>query len=325
MNPAENPTLPKADIAQAAAAAWLERRERGSWTSADQADFDTWLAQSPAHVVAYLRLEDVWARANRLKSLDRPKMQRFLSATRWSRVTRMAAVLVLAVGAGWWAIHTYPSAPQDAVYATDVGQRESLQLADGSQIELNTDTVLRVSRGEGAKTVTLVKGEAYFDIKHNAQRLFIVKSGDDRVVDLGTKFLVRRNTDHLKVAVFEGSARLDAKGPGAAMQSAVLMPDDVAVASGGTLSVTRKPSQTARDDMAWRRGELVFRYTTLADAAAEFNRYNQKKIVVRDAQIAQLEIGGTFGMHDVAQFSRLAHHLLGVQVTDTGTDIILSR
>jgi transmembrane sensor len=215
--------------------------------------------------------------------------------------------------------------PQERTYATDIGQRENLLLADGSQIELNTDTVLRVSRGDGPKTVTLEKGEAFFNIKHNASRTFIVKAGGSRVIDLGTKFLVRQDVDHLRVTLFEGSAKLETAVAGAPARSAVLLPGNVAVASGGAMSITKQPSDILKDNLAWQRGEVTFHFTSLAEAAAEFNRYNQKKIIVRGSEIAGLEIGGTFGMHDVTQFGRLAHHLLGVQVEDRGDEIVLTR
>jgi transmembrane sensor len=316
--------LPKAEAVQIAASEWLERRERGDWSDAVQAEFDVWLAVSPAHTIAYLRLEDVWNRAGRLKALSRPQRASFAFIGRWVSSAKIAAVLAIAALAGF-AVYTSQRQPQERVYATDIGQRENLLLADGSQIELNTDTVLRISRGAGPKTVTLEKGEAFFNIKHDANRVFIVKAGDSRVIDLGTKFLVRQNADHVRVALFEGSAKLETAVAGAVARSAVLKPGDVAVASGGAMSVTKKPSDILKDDLAWQHGEVTFHFTSLAEAAAEFNRYNQKKIVVRDAEIARLEIGGTFGMHDVTQFGRLAHHLLGVQVEDKGDRIVLTR
>ncbi len=323
-SPKQARALPKAELAQIAASEWLEQRERGEWNDGVQVQFDAWLAASPAHAVAYLRLEDVWSRAERLKALTRSERRPMAFLGRWVSSTKIAAALALVglVGAGGYlSMHQ----PKERIYTTDVGQRENLLLADGSQIELNTDTVLRISRGAGPKTVTLEKGEAYFNIRHDASRLFIVKVGDSRVIDLGTKFLVRRNPDHVRVALFEGSAKLETSDAGAPARSAVLMPGDVAVTSDGAMSVTKKPADILKDDLAWQHGEVTFHFTSLAEAAAEFNRYNQKKIIVRDAAIAKLEIGGSFGMHDVTQFGRLAHHLLGVQVDDKGDQIVLTR
>jgi len=324
MSESQPRVLPKAEQVQIAASEWLERLERGDWNDAVQAEFDAWLAASPANTIAYLRLEDVWNRAGRLKALGRPQRKSFAFIGRWASSAKIAAVITVAALGGFIA-YTSLHEPQERTYTTDIGQRENLLLADGSQIELNTDTVLRISRGNGPKTVTLEKGEAFFNIKHDRSRTFIVKAGDSRVIDLGTKFLVRQNADHVRVALFEGSAKLETAVAGAPARSTVLMPGDVAVASGNAMSVTKKPSDILKDDLAWQHGEVTFHFTSLAEAAAEFNRYNQKKIVVRGADIASLEIGGTFGMHDVTQFGRLAHHLLGVRVEDKGDEIVLTR
>lgn len=212
-SPKQPRVLPKAEEVQIAASDWLERRERGDWNDAVQAEFDAWLAASPAHTIAYLRLEDVWNRAGRLKALGRPQRTPFAFIGRWASSVKIAAAVTVAALAGFAAYNSLQE-PKERVYATDVGQRESLLLADGSQIELNTDTVLRISRGAGPRTVTLEKGEAFFNIKHDATRVFIVKAGDSRVIDLGTKFLVRQNPDHVRVALFEGSAKLETEVAG---------------------------------------------------------------------------------------------------------------
>jgi len=315
---------PKAEIVQSSASEWLERRERDGWSERDQQEFDSWLVASPAHVIAYMRVEDVWNRANRLRALNHPEHDRAAAFDRWPLLARIAAVFAVVVLAGIGGA-MYAFAPRDAIYTTEVGQRENLQLADGSQIELNTDTTLRIGTVGDNKTVTLEKGEAYFDIKHDAKRLFVVRAGNNRVVDLGTKFLVHQNSDRVRVAVFEGRARFDLTASGVPAQWAVLVPGDVAVAAAGKMSVTKISPQVLVDDLSWRRGELIFHFTSLADAAAEFNRYNQKKLIVQGSEVSRLEIGGTFGMHDVAGFGRQVRQLLSVRAEDRGAEIVLSR
>ena len=152
-----------AEAVQAAASDWLERHERGDWSAADQKEFDAWLAVSPAHVIAYMRVEDVWNRANRLRALNHPARNTFAFIGRWASLAKIAAVLTVTALAGAGG-SVYVFAPHQTIYSTEVGQRENLLLADGSQIELNTDTTLRISKGDGAKTVMLEKGEAFFNI-----------------------------------------------------------------------------------------------------------------------------------------------------------------
>ena len=99
------------------------------------------------------------------------------------------------------------------IYATDIGGRKILSLSDGSKIELNTDTSLRIAKGSGGRRVWLDKGEAYFEINHNAAWPFIVTAGTHRVTDLGTKFTMHETGNWLEVALLEGSARLQSIDP----------------------------------------------------------------------------------------------------------------
>jgi transmembrane sensor len=315
---------PKAEIVQFSASEWLERRERGDWNNRDQEEFDTWLAASPAHLIAYIRVEDIWNRANRLSALNRPERKNGEILKRWVSVERVAAIFAVVILSGI-GVNAYLFAPSKAVYATGIGQQRVLSLADGSKIELNTNTMMRIAVSDLGKTVTLEHGEAYFDIKHDTNRVFAVQVGTSRVVDLGTKFLISRNSDQTRVSVFEGRAQFQLTAAGTSKRSVVLVPGDVVTTVAGKVVLEKVSSVVLTDDLAWRRGELAFHFTTLAAAVTEFNRYNQKKLVIESPEVARMEIGGTFGLHDVAGFSRQVRQLLGVRVDDRGDDIVLSR
>jgi transmembrane sensor len=233
-----------------------------------------------------------------------------------------AAVVVTAavsVGGSLLALHQ-----ENQTFATTIGGREALSLVDGSKIELNTDTVLRMAEGSSQRKVWLDKGEAYFDIKHDAAHPFVVMVGSHRITDLGTKFIVRQDGDRVEVKLLEGSARLDAND-GARSQTAVLKPGDVAIATADAMSVTKKPLKELANELGWRRGVLMFDHTTLAEAVVEFNRYNRQKIVIADPQIARLEIGGTFPSDDVKLFGRAAHIALGLHVEERNNTVIISQ
>lgn len=311
--------LPDASNVEQRAAEWLEQRGE-DWSEAQAADLEAWLAASPAHAVAYLRLEAAWNRTTRLSALQQP-MRRPVAAPapRHSGLKIAAAVLVtaaLSIGGSLLAAHQ-----ESQTFATTIGGREKLALNDGSKIELNTDTVLRIARGSEQRKVWLDKGEAYFDIKHDATRPFIVMVGKHRVTDLGTKFVVRQEGARLEVKLIEGSARVDTQDG----KRAVLKPGDVAVATATGMTLLKKPVAEMASELGWRRGVLTFNHTTLADAVAQFNRYNRQKLVIADNAIAKLEIGGTFPADDVALFGRAAHTALGLKVEKRGDDIHLSQ
>ncbi len=310
-------TLPDARETDAAAAQWLQRRHFWDWTEKDQADLDTWLDQSFAHRAAYLRLSDVWLRTGRLVALRPPfPPQHRRIAPLFQAVAGLAAIAVVS----FFAFRT-PGAPPDQRYMTSIGGRESILLADGTKIELNTDTVLRVSGRAGERLVWLDKGEAFFQVRHDANHPFVVHSADHQITDLGTKFLVRGEAGILKVSLVEGRARVD--GPG--NKYAILVPGDVAIATESKLAVTQKPETALDRSSSWRRGVLVFDNTSLSEAVAEFNRYNRTKLIISDAETGSRKIYGTFPTTDVDAFSRLARAVFGLKVERRGDQTVISR
>ena len=126
--------------------------------------------------------------------------------SRW-RPAAMAAGLALAVGLG--SLVATQQLGGRRVYATELGGHATVPLADGSKIELNTDTKLRAALAEEQRTVWLDRGEAYFEVSKDPNRPFVVMAGDRKVTVLGTKFSVRRDGDRVSVAVAEGKVRVD--------------------------------------------------------------------------------------------------------------------
>lgn len=313
----------KADELDTIAAQWIVCRENGRWTASDQAQFEAWLAQ-PSHRIAYLRLSDVWSRAGRLKALAPQRRHRFFSFRAGAAAAKVAALFALAVclGAGGYA---WFSRSNDVRYATGLGEREIITLADGSRIELNTQTVLRLSSEGTKRIVKLDSGQAYFDIRHNALRPFIVLTGGHRIVDIGTKFEVRSDVNKVQVTLLEGSAQFEAVGTQVTRQNAILLPGDVAVATEKSMRIVRKPKEKLLAELGWRHGVIVFDHTRLADAAAEFNRYNRKKLVIADPKVAGLTIGGTFQTTNIHQLTQLARDIFGLTVEDRGQEIIISH
>ncbi len=310
-----------ADIDEAAAD-WLQRRQFWNWNEDDQAALDAWLAQSDRNRVAYLRQNAVWESAGRLVVL-KPEFEVPARSRVFPLVMRIAAVvLVAALGAGGLAYYMHPRA---AVYATPVGGRKTLQLADGSRIELNTDTVVSLSRQGATRKVTLVKGEAYFHIRHDAAHPFVVSAGAYRVTDLGTEFVVRRAPERVEVGLIKGGVRFDATSVEGTPQSALLTPGDVVVADANSMKMSKRPLRQLMTELSWRSGMLVFKDAMLQDAVAEFNRYNREKIVLAGADVARLKINGTFKASSVELFARSVQDLFGLTVTHTNDELVISQ
>jgi transmembrane sensor len=312
------------------AARWLLRREEPEWSDADAAGLEAWLEESFAHKAAFWRLEDGWSRAGRMAALRSPEpaapaarrarrpAQPRKSFRSW-RPAAIAASLVVAIAAGMWATSgSFGVAPK--TYATEIGGRASVPLEDGSRVELNTATTLRTKVTGGRRQVWLDRGEAYFDVARDEARAFTVDAGQRRVVVLGTRFSVRRDGDRLTVAVVEGRVRVEPASAEAGTAARVLTRGDMVLADGASLVVTHKPVDAVVERLSWREGMLTFDQSTLGEAAAEFNRYNRKQVVVRGAA-ANVRIGGAFEAGNVDAFARLLRQAYGLQVTDDGSQV----
>jgi transmembrane sensor len=298
------------------------------WTSKDQDEFDAWLAHSLAHRAAYWRLKSVWERADRLTAL-RPHTPRGDPAsstlTRGVTFLRIAAALVLIAVIGTVTKY-WPSDSRTESYATAVGGHKNIELADGSKIELNTDTVLNTNVNAHHRSVELVRGEALFRVKHDSAHPFVVIVAKHRVVDLGTSFLIRKKSDRLEVALLEGRARLESDDAQDQINRvAILVPGDEAVVTSKMVSVVRKSPLALQSELGWRRGVLVFHRATLTDVADEYNRYNSQKIVIADASAGARVISATLPVHDVAAFARIARNFLGLHVDENSDEVVISR
>lgn len=308
------------------AAGWvIEQRTGEAWSSEEQTALDGWLSQSLAHRVAYVRFSDAWNRSEKIAALQRQpsRAQALLDTARRLRppMLRVAAALayVAVLGAGA-ALFLRPTSNAQT-FSTPVGGHETVILEDGTRIELNTDTTVRVSETQGRREVQLDKGEAFFQVKHDPARLFVVTAGTRRITDIGTKFLVRRDADRFEVALLEGRAAFDNDEK----QKAVLSPGDVLVASADTVSLARKSEKQLDTALAWRQGVLVFNRTTLADAAAEYNRYNRQKILIGNPSVGQLTINGTLPVNNPEEFARVAQTFFRLRIERQAGAIVLSR
>lgn len=300
------------------AAQWLMRRDEPDWSAADQAALDGWLDESMAHKAAYWRLEHGWREADRIAALGElaprsPPVWRLWSTSTW-RPTAIAASILVAVAVG--TIYSASLAPVKVAqvsFDTPIGGHEIVPLADGSRIELNTQTVVRAAVSDQRREVWLDRGEAYFEVARSDSQPFVVYAGPRIITVLGTKFSVRRDGDKVTVAVVEGRVRVDDANATRATRSATIAGGDVAIARGPSTLITANSTERVEAGLSWRDGMLTFDQSTLVAAAAEFNRYNQRKVIVTDPKAAKIRIGGTFQASNVEAFVRLMRDAYGLR------------
>jgi transmembrane sensor len=246
----------------------------------------------------------------------------------WFRVTRrntflavaVCAVLVLMMGVGrrlWW---------QNDSYRTDIGGLAVVTMKDGSQVTLNTNSAIHVTVTPTGRRVDLLQGEALFDVAKESTRRFVVVTGDDRVVAVGTRFSVRRDTDHVLVMVAQGRVRVGpAELAGQERSTPVSAGDTARLADDGSILVeTRSPADVEKL-LSWRFGFVMFHETALGDVVAELNRYNRQQIVIDDPTVNSIRIGGTFRWNNMDGFVRLLQEGFPIRVERRGEEILLKR
>lgn len=310
-----------ADEIEQQAAIWLAREDRGL-TSEEKPQRDAWLGESSLHQVSYLRLKASWKRADRLAALGTGTMRP--TERRVSRSIALAAIAAAVTMLFWSTAYLAHRLDNGKAYATGVGGRQVVRLADGTRMELNTNTRVRAQVTDRLRRVTLDAGEAYFEVVHDARRPFVVYAGNRRITDLGTKFSVFRSGDNVRVVVQEGRVQVETiDGPGAAAPVVADAGREVLVREAQIL-VTSKPETELANDLGWRNGLLIFRQQTLAEAAEQFNRYNDRQIFVAGSA-RKIRIGGSFKANNLEVFVQLLHEGFGLSVNDQGDRIVVSR
>lgn len=305
--------------AEAEAAAWLARLYGDDDV---RPALDAWLAEDPAHAAAFARASEVWAilpraaRAGEERAHVGPAPER---ARLPGVAVAIAASLLLGLGALWWSLGSAGD------YATRPGEQKVATLEDGSRIALNTDTRVGVQFDGGRRHIKLEKGEAMFEVAHDADRPFVVVAGDTRVQAIGTVFIVRRTADDVIVTLIKGKVAVSHGQPSAAGATEgplMLRPGEkLTEPEDGPIRIEPESVEVAT---AWRRGQTVFRETPLGSAVSELNRYGGPVIVVDDPRIAALPISGVFATN-AADFAEAAATLHGLRVEKEGDTLHVRR
>ena len=333
---------------EARAARWVIRQHNEDWTPADAGELDRWLDESTAHRVSYIRLQSALQQLDRLQVMrgavasggvpapgswnagaDRGSSHRSAGNARvrfklWpSRLSIAAAVALLSVG-GFYLVGIQSWGEER--FTTRVGGLETVKLADGSTLNLNTNTRVRVALRPTERLVHLDSGEAYFVVAKDQSRPFVVTVADKSVTAVGTAFSVRRSADaDVQILVTEGQVQLRL-----AQRN---RPEDTTPLSAGKMARTRNEEVLIHDMaegeiqrlLSWRSGFLTFRDTPLPEAVAEFNRYTAQKLVITDAALDKIRIGGKFRDNNVQTFLALLQEGFPVSVEATHDQILLKH
>ena len=320
------------DRAAQEAERWFARLRAGTGV-AERAAFERW-REHPAHARAYAEVERLWSELGKLSAeeelrrwsaqalaADARKRPRPARRSGWRAGIALAATMLVAIGVGIGLGSTRGprSGPEPAGewFESEGGQLRSVVLADGSKLTLNAGSAVEVRLGARERHLRLSRGEALFEVAHDARRPFVVEAGARAVRALGTRFQVRRESEAVTVTLLQGSVAVEHEGD----EALRLAPGDQLVYDERSIRNRRHVDPDIAS--SWTRGRLIFRSTPLAEALAEMNRYANPPLRLGDARLASTPISGTLRVGDSASMALALSALLPLQAQPQGDGTIL--
>ncbi|MBO9560892.1 MAG: FecR domain-containing protein [Caulobacter sp.] len=318
------------DSIQQAASDWFARLQ-GDAGLEDWTAFQAWLEADPAHAAAYDAVEALWVELEELPPehvaapatapaetvvafAPRPKPPAKPPARRWVWTGLATAAAAAAVVV---AVLPQLTRPTFTDYTTKRGETREVALADGSRLTLGGATTLRVRLTRAERDVTLVDGEASFDVAHLENRPFVVAAGDREVRVLGTEFNILNHHDRLAVTVRRGLVQVSG-GPDGAVRLA--KGQQLIHTRGSAASLVRATDPDAA--FAWKTGKLVYRETPLVEVVADLNRYVATPIRV-DPSAASVKVTGVLVVDEEAAMIRRLELFAPVISQHSGSEILL--
>jgi transmembrane sensor len=332
----------------AEASQWFIEFRAGDVNGEARLHFMEWLRRSPEHIQAYLEVSGTWselpgsdpqgkfdiasmiARARNESDViplspvipglppARPVAEPRALRTLRRRPVLAAAVLLLA---SFTALFVWIDGDKVRSYSTGIGEQRTIQLMDGSTVELNARSKVEVRLSDRRRDVALIEGQALFRVAKDKQRPFVVRAGEAEVRAVGTEFDVYRKHTETVVTVVEGRVETYPGSDGAAA---------IVISAGEQLTVLpHSVTMPTRADTiaatAWVQKRLIFEETPLSEVADEFNRYNRRPLAIDDAELKKLKISGVYSSIDPASLINFLRNQNSIRVIETEDQVRVVR
>ena len=311
------------------AADWFVRLHSDQAGEADWLAFNAWLAQSPAHLQAYERLEGIAvelddqaaalraAGATIVPLTPRPARRPAPGWLAWAAAA--AAVVAVAVAAPLLRSAPGPIEAATQTYATARGQTRTVQLADGTRVVLGSASTIRVGFEPGARRVSMAPGEAIFDVAKDPRRPFVIAVGDREVRVVGTEFNILRLMDRTLVTVRRGVVGVGA--PGGPSEARLQMGQQLQHVDGAAASTVRTtdPDQS----FSWPSGRIVYDDRPLTEVVADLNRYFATPIRLGDPAVGRIRFTGVIVIESEDVVVRRLQGLLPIRAERSQDALVL--
>jgi transmembrane sensor len=344
------------------AAEWFIEFRTGDIDMAGRRAFDIWVRSSQEHLRAYLEIAAIWNECdaldaqrawdtdalisladdnvvpltvpdtavhadNAVSGTEQPRRKH--GSVRYAIAASVAFLVCTLAALTWLQFYGLPT------YTTDVGEQRSVRLTDGSTVELNSRSRLRIHFTDAERAVELLEGQALFHVAKNPARPFIVRSGDTDVRAVGTRFDVNRRDSGTVVTVIEGKVAVDSPRtpdtpePGTASAQGKAVSGTLLLSAGEQVTIAKQTIPKPRSvnttaATAWTHRQLVLDSAPLNEVASEFNRYSTRKLIVEDSASSELRLSGVFET-DPDFLIRYLRDRPDITIHETDTEIRIIR
>jgi transmembrane sensor len=337
---------PTAKTIDKQAADWVARLDGSALAVDEQAALDAWLQSDVRCQGAFARARAALFVVDGQQAAARPWRRPMVPVTRRG----LMAASVAGLAGSLLLLQSRRPVAQPRRFDSEIGEVRVIPLDDGSRITLSTNSAVTVDYRPAQRLVRLLRGEAYFEVAKNKARPFVVVGPKAQARAVGTAYSVRLLDDgQMKVLVTEGLVSVErpedkARGPFATLwtpaagidnlvyvrageeASVRLMGADAGADSGRVLvSIAAVSAAAAERALLWREGRLSFEGQSLADAVAEFARFSDHRIVIKDPRLAGEHVSGLFAASDPVGFSRAVSLALGAKMKQKNNTIYLYR
>lgn len=306
---------------RAQAALWVTELHGPDRNASLEERLRRWIAEDPRHAAAFELATEAWQRSGDLPALLSKRAHPKGSG---KALAGMATLCAAIISASYFL--------RDPTLVTGPGEQRTVELSDGTQVSLNANSRVVVQYDDRVRKLTLSSGEVLFNVLKHQLRPFVVVIGDQKVIAMGTSFLVRREQptgSAFAVTLVEGRVAIEPIS-----WPDVLPSEPVAglklLNAGERLqfaddATEKKDSPSIERVTAWQRGQLIFEDTSLSEAAAEFNRYAHNKIAIDGPALGKLRVGGVFRIGDPSSFAQAMANAYHLRIINHGSTIVLTE
>jgi transmembrane sensor len=302
------------------AAFWVTELHDRDRNSALEEKVRRWVAKDPRHAAAFALATETWQRTGgfpgHLPERTRPRIS-------GGALAGMAILCAAFISAVYFL--------RDGTLVTGPGEQRTVELSDGTQVSLNANSRVIVQYDDRVRKLILGSGEVLFNVVKHQPRPFVVVIGDQKVIAMGTSFMVRREEptgSAFAVTLVEGRVAIEPISWPDILPSApvtglkLLNPGErLRFADDAT---EKRDSPSIERVLAWQHGKLIFEDTSLSEAAAEFNRYGSNKITIDSPVLGKLRVGGVFRIGDPSSFAQAMANAYHLRVVKSGNTIVLT-